>query len=338
MNETPAGRPTLETVARAAGASRATVSRVVNGSTTVRPDVAESIRRAIADLGYVPNPAARSLVTQRTDSIALILPESATRVFSDDAFFPGVIRGVGEALEKADKQLVLLLASTQSSHDRILRYVHGRTVDGVVLASMHGADTLPEELRAAGVPVVTSGRPLGEATVPFIDVEHASGVEAAMRHLVGLGRHRIATISGPQDMVAGRERLAGYLAGLEAVPGAVPLVEEGDFMRQSGMDAMERLLARDPGIDAVFAASDLMADGALRTLRRLGRRVPDDVAVIGFDDVEAARFTDPPLTTVHQPIHEIGTRLAEQILRLVAGEEVEASVVLPTRLVVRESA
>ncbi|NGN93413.1 LacI family transcriptional regulator [Nocardioides sp. KC13] len=337
MNETPAGRPTLETVARAAGASRATVSRVVNGSTTVRPDVAESIRRAIAELGYVPNPAARSLVTQRTDSIALILPESATRVFSDDAFFPGVIRGVGEALEKADKQLVLLLASTKSSHDRILRYVHGRTVDGVVLASMHGADTLPEELRAAGVPVVTSGRPLGEATVPYIDVEHASGVEAAMRHLVGLGRRRIATIAGPQDMVAGRERLAGYLNGLEAL-GAAPLVEEGDFMRQSGMDAMERLLARDPDIDGVFAASDLMADGALRTLRRLGRRVPDDVAVIGFDDVDAARFTDPPLTTVHQPIHEIGTRLAEQILRLVEGEEVEASVVLPTRLVIRESA
>ncbi|WP_328529988.1 LacI family transcriptional regulator [Nocardioides sp. NBC_00368] len=336
MNETPAGRPTLETVARAAGASRATVSRVVNGSTTVRPDIAESIRRAIADLGYVPNPAARSLVTQRTDSIALILPESATRVFSDDAFFPGVIRGVGEALEKADKQLVLLLASTRSSHDRILRYVHGRTVDGVVLASMHGADTLPEELRAAGVPVVTSGRPLGEATVPYIDVEHASGVKAAMRHLIGLGCSRIATIAGPQDMVAGRERLAGYLAGLEA--GAVPLVEEGDFMRQSGMDAMERLLERDPDIDGVFAASDLMADGALRTLRRLGRRVPDDVAVIGFDDVDAARFTDPPLTTVHQPIHEIGTRLAEQILRLVAGEEVEASVVLPTRLVIRESA
>ncbi|MFE6511313.1 LacI family DNA-binding transcriptional regulator [Nocardioides sp. NPDC057767] len=336
MNETPAGRPTLETVARAAGASRATVSRVVNGSTTVRPDIAESIRRAIADLGYVPNPAARSLVTQRTDSIALILPESATRVFSDDAFFPGVIRGVGEALEKADKQLVLLLASTRSSHDRILRYVHGRTVDGVVLASMHGADTLPEELRAAGVPVVTSGRPLGEATVPYIDVEHASGVKAAMRHLIGLGRTRIATIAGPQDMVAGRERLAGYLAGLQT--GAVPLVEEGDFMRQSGMEAMERLLERDPGIDGVFAASDLMADGAMRTLRRLGRRVPDDVAVIGFDDVDAARFTDPPLTTVHQPIHEIGTRLAEQILRLVAGEEVEASVVLPTRLVIRESA
>ncbi|MFE6649568.1 LacI family DNA-binding transcriptional regulator [Nocardioides sp. NPDC057772] len=337
MKETPAGRPTLETVARAAGASRATVSRVVNGSTTVRPDIAESIRRAIADLGYVPNPAARSLVTQRTDSIALILPESATRVFSDDAFFPGVIRGVGEALEKADKQLGLLLASTQSSHDRILRYVHGRTVDGVVLASMHGADTLPEELRAAGVPVVTSGRPLGEATVPYIDVEHASGVEAAMRHLVGLGRRRIATIAGPQDMVAGRERLTGYLNVLEAL-GAAPLVEEGDFMRQSGMDAMERLLERAPDIDGVFAASDLMADGALRTLRRLGRRVPDDVAVIGFDDVDAARFTDPPLTTVHQPIHEIGTRLAEQILRLVEGEDVEASVVLPTRLVIRESA
>ncbi|MCF4121916.1 LacI family transcriptional regulator [Antribacter sp. KLBMP9083] len=337
MQDTPPGRPTLETVARLAGVSRATVSRVVNGSTAVKPGVREAVARAVRELGYVPNPAARSLVTQRTDVVAFVLPEPATRVFSDDAFFPGVLRGVGEELEAADKQLLLLLASAPSSHERILRYVHGRTVDGVVLASLHGADPLPASLEALGVPVVASGRPLGPATFPYIDVDHAGGVEAAVRYLLQRGRARIATIAGPQDMVAGIDRLAGYRAALAGTD-QEPLVAVGDFTRESGMVAMRRLLQEEPGLDAVFVASDLMADGALRALRQAGRRVPDDVAVIGFDDVEIARFTEPTLTTVRQPIAEIGRRLARQVLRRAAGEDIEPALVLPTELVLRESA
>jgi DNA-binding LacI/PurR family transcriptional regulator len=170
-----------------------------------------------------------------------------------------------------------------------------------------------------------------------VDVDHVGGVATAVRHLLAIGRTRIATIAGPQDMVAGIDRLAGYRSELRG-SGRRSIVALGDFTRESGAAAMRELLEDDPALDAVFIASDLMAHGALRTLREAGRRVPEDVAVIGFDDVEMARYTDPPLTTVRQPILEIGRQMARQLLRLAAGEAIEHAVVLPTELVVRESA
>lgn len=334
---TTAQRPTLEAVARRAGVSRATVSRVVNGSTTVAEPIREAVHRAVAELGYVPNLAARSLVTQRTDSVALVMPEAATRVFSDDQVFPGIIRGAALELEAADKQLVLMLAGSRAGHERVERYTTGRHVDGVLFASLHGADPLPGRLTRLGIPVVCSGRPLGDASVPYVDVDHVGGVTRAVQHLIDGGRRRIATIAGPQDMVGGIERLAGYQAAVTSA-GLPEWVAYGDFTRESGVAAMRRLLAEHPDLDAVFAASDLMAHAALRTLRTAGRRVPDDVAVVGFDDIETAAYTEPPLTTVRQPIQEIGRRMTRQLLRLAAGEPIEPAVVLPTKLVLRDSA
>jgi DNA-binding LacI/PurR family transcriptional regulator len=310
---------------------------VVNGSDKVTPEIREAVRRAIAELGYVPNPAARSLVTQRTDLFAFVVPEPAGRVFSDDLFFPGLIKGAAEELEKADKQLVLTLATAPTSHARIERVVGAGHVDGVMIASMHGADPLPNSLHRMGIPVVANGRPLGSSPIPYVDVDHAGGVQTAVAYLLGQGRKRIATIAGPQDMVAGMDRLAGYRRALTGVKRR-SLVAVGDFTRESGAEAMRTLLDDDPRLDAVFIASDLMADGALRTLRQAGRRVPDDVAVIGFDDVEVARYTEPPLTTVRQPIAEIGRSLVRQLLRLTAGEPIEPALILPTELVLRESA
>ncbi|MEV4496727.1 LacI family DNA-binding transcriptional regulator [Micromonospora arborensis] len=334
---TTAQRPTLEAVAARAGVSRATVSRVVNGSTTVAEPIREAVTRAVAELGYVPNLAARSLVTQRTDSIALVMPEAATRVFSDDQVFPGIIRGVSQELEAADKQLVLMLAGSPAGHHRVERYTTGRHVDGVLFASLHGADPLPGTLAQLGIPVVVSGRPLGDAPVPYVDVDHVGGVTAAVRHMIDNGRRRIATIAGPQDMVAGIERLRGYRAAV-ADAGLPELIAVGDFTRESGSAAMRRLLIEHPDLDGVFAASDLMAHAALRTLREAGRRVPEDVAVVGFDDIETAAYTEPPLTTVRQPIVELGRRMTRQLLRLAAGETIEQVVMLPTELVVRASA
>ncbi|MGB2572005.1 LacI family DNA-binding transcriptional regulator [Micromonospora citrea] len=334
---TTAQRPTLEAVARRAGVSRATVSRVVNGSTTVAGPIQEAVRRAVAELGYVPNLAARSLVTQRTDSVALVMPEEATRVFSDDQVFPGIIRGAAQELEAADKQLVLMLAGSPAGHARVERYTTGRHVDGVLFASLHGADPLPGKLAQLGIPVVCSGRPLGGAEVPYVDVDHVGGVSRAVRYLITNGRRRIATIAGPQDMVAGIERLAGYRNTI-AEAGLPERVAYGDFTRESGARAMHQLLAEHPDLDAVFAASDLMAHAALRTLREAGRRVPQDVAVIGFDDIETAAYTDPPLTTVRQPIVELGRALTRQLLRMTAGEAIDEALILPTELVLRESA
>jgi DNA-binding LacI/PurR family transcriptional regulator len=334
---TARARPTLEKVALRAGVSRATVSRVVNGSTTVAADIRDTVMRAVQELGYVPNHAARSLVTQRTNSIALVLPEPSTRVFSDDQFFPGIIRGVSQELEVADKQLVLMMASSAASHDRIEQYAMAGHVDGVMVASVHGADPLPAALSRMGVPVVCNGRPLGRQSVPYVDVDSIGGAAAAVRHLVSIGRQRIATIAGPQDMVAGIDRLAGYRAELRDSTRR-SIVAVGDFTRESGEAAMRQLLDDDPRLDAVFVASDLMAHGAMRTLRKAGRQVPDDVAVVGFDDIELARYTEPPLTTVRQPIVDLGRELARQLLRLAGGEEIEQSVVLATDLVLRESA
>src|SRR6185312_1533664 len=165
-------RPTLEAVARRAGVSRATVSRVVNGSTTVAVKIRDAVNEAVQELGYVPNQAARSLVTQRTESIALILPETASRVFSDDMFFPAVIRGVSAELEAADKQLVLMMAGSAASHDRVERYAVAGHVDGVMFASVHGVDPLPGTLAKMGIPVVCSGRPMAPLAgpVPYVDV------------------------------------------------------------------------------------------------------------------------------------------------------------------------
>ncbi|MEV0406183.1 LacI family DNA-binding transcriptional regulator [Actinoallomurus sp. NPDC050550] len=329
-------RPTLESVAARAGVSRATVSRVVNGL-PVRTASEESVRRAIEELGYVPNLAARTLVTRRTDLIALVVPEPTTRVFSADRFFAGLVHGVGQELEAADKQLVLMLAGSAASRARIERSAAARHVDGVLLASLHDADPLPAALTRIGIPVVCNERPLGPVSVPYVGVDNHGGAVAAVRHLLRTGRRRIATIAGPPDMVAGIDRLAGYRAALREERRR-PIVEVGDFTTGSGAEAMRRLLADEPDLDAVFAASDLMASGALQTLRRAGRRVPDDVAVVGFDDIDLARDTEPPLTTVRQPIDGIGRRMARQVLRLVAGEEIEPVVTLPTELVVRESA
>jgi DNA-binding LacI/PurR family transcriptional regulator len=333
-------RPTLEAVARRAGVSRATVSRVVNGSTTVAVAIREAVNQAVEELGYVPNQAARSLVTQRTESIALILPETANRVFSDDMFFPAVIRGVSSELEAADKQLVLMMAGSPASHDRVERYAMAGHVDGVMFASMHGADPLPGTLARLGMPVVCSGRPMSppETPIPYVDVDHFGGVTAAVRHLLVTGHRRIATIAGPQDMVAGVDRLNGYRAAMTDA-GLPEHTAIGDFTRESGVRAMLQLVADDPRLDAVFVASDMMAHGALQALRDAGRRVPEDVAVIGFDDFEISRYSDPPLTTVRQPIVDMGRTMARQMLGLVEGKtDVPEAVVLPTELVVRGSA
>ncbi|MDN3360033.1 LacI family DNA-binding transcriptional regulator [Actinomadura sp. DC4] len=327
-------RPTLEAVAALAGVSRATVSRVVNGAANVKPDVRTAVMRAVDELGYIPNSAARSLVTRRTDSIALVVSEPPSRVFSDDPFFSAVIRAVSQELEAADRQVILMLASSPAGHARVERYVAGGHVDGVILLSMHGADPLPAALGRSRVPMISHGRPVSSLPVPYCDCDNEGGARTAVEHLIGLGRRRVATIAGPPDMTAAQDRLAGYRAALTAA-NRRPLVAPGDFTRESGANAMRNLLADDPEVDAVFAASDLMALGALGALRAAGRRVPEDVAVAGFDDIELARFSEPPLTTVRQPVAEVAACIVTMLL---AAEPPTAPVILPTELVVRASA
>jgi DNA-binding LacI/PurR family transcriptional regulator len=331
--------PTLEQVAALAGVSRATVSRVVNGSPKVSPALRAQVERAVAKLGYVPNRAARSLVTRRADSVALVVSEPHTR-FLSEPFFAGMVRGVSAALAETGIQLLLLVAHDLPDRGRLERYVAGGHVDGVLLASLHNDDPLPGVLERAGVPAVLVGRPAGTGPASYVDADNRGGARQAVDHLARQGRRRIATITGPQDMGVGQDRLDGYRDGLRAagLAGGDDLVEAGDFTEEGGAAAMGRLLER-PGrpVDAVFAASDLMAAGALWTLRVAGRRVPDDVAVVGFEDSAVARYTQPPLTTVRQPIEEMGRQATRLLLAKVAGEAAGMHLILDVELVVRAS-
>jgi DNA-binding LacI/PurR family transcriptional regulator len=342
LTPSPPGKgapPTLEQVAALAGVSRATVSRVVNGSPKVSPEVRAQVERAVAKLGYVPNRAARSLVTRRAGSVALVVSEPHARFYSEP-FFAGMVRGVSAVLAETGVQLLLLIAQDLPDRDRLERYVVGGHVDGVLLASLHGDDPLPATLDRAGVPAVLVGRPAGPFPASWVDADNRGGARAAVAHLAARGRRRIATVSGPLDMGVGLDRLDGYrdglaAAGLAADPG---LVEPGDFTEEGGAAATARLLGRPgPPVDAIFAASDLMAAGALRALRAAGRRVPEDVAVVGFEDSAVARYAQPPLTTVRQPIEEMGRQATRLLLATMAGEAAGMHLILDTVLVVRAS-
>lgn len=346
-------RPTLEGVAARAGVSRATVSRVVNGQQSVDPALREQVLRAVAELGYVPNRTARTLVTQRTDMIALVIAESEQRVFGGDPFFTDITRGVSQELALADLQLVLMLARNAEDYARIERNLVPGHVDGVLLISQHLGDTLPARLVAAGVPAVIGGRP-PEATagVPYVDNDNEGGAELATRHLIDRGCTRIGSIAGPLDMTAGFDRLTGFrrAMGRRLRPG---LVEHGDFTFAGGAAAAAALLARVPDVDALFVASDLMALGCLATLRRSGRRVPDDVAVVGFDGIDAGAEAEPALTTVRQRTVDQGRAMARMLLARSRGRTAAPGsppdddlppvtadldrLVLPVELVVRQS-
>ncbi|MFD3548650.1 LacI family DNA-binding transcriptional regulator [Streptomyces sp. NPDC058655] len=338
----PGNRPTLEAVAALAGVSRATASRVVNGGDGVRAPLAGRVRDAIRDLGYVPNHAARTLVTRRTGAVAVIIAEPEIRIFSDP-YFSRQIRGISKELTAHDTQLALLLVEDRGDYDRIERYLAGGHVDGALAFSLHTDDPLPAITRRIAVPTVYGGRPGWPGDVPYVDADNRGGAREAVRYLLARGRKRIAHIAGPLDQTSAADRLSGYR---DVLPQADPaLVAEGDFTAAGGALAMERLLDGAAGIDAVFAGNDLMATGALRVLRERGLAVPRDVALIGFDDTEpVAEATDPPLTTVRQDIEGMGRLMARLLLGILnangggGGRAVPGPVVTPTSLIRRASA
>ncbi|MBB6554286.1 GH1 family beta-glucosidase [Nonomuraea rubra] len=334
LAETRPRRPTLETVAARAGVSRATVSRVVNGESSVSAEVRAAVMRAVKELGYVPNLAARSLVTRRTNAIALVL--SVPRQ-GGDALTAAVVQYVTSLLEGAGKQITLMLADTAESHRRIAAHVEARLADGVVLLPPDRGDTLAERLSRTEVPLVLLGKPPIASLVPYVDVDNAGGAAAATEHLLARGRRRIGMVCGPMDLVTVQDRLAGHRAALQRAGLTPHLAPADDLTRAAGAAATLRLLTDSPSLDAVFAATDQLAIGALEAARELGRRVPEDLAVVGFDDVDAASVTTPALTTVRVPVAEQALALARLLLSRLEGRHT-TSVVLPTRLVVRESA
>jgi DNA-binding LacI/PurR family transcriptional regulator len=335
------GRPTLEDVAARAGVSRATVSRVMNDSPRVSPEARELVHNAVQQLGYIPNRAARTLVTRRTDAIALVLSEPENKFF-DDPFFASTVRIVSQHLAAVDTQMVLLLVHRPDDHTRIARYLSGGHVDGALVLAPHRGDPLPEAVRDLPLPIVFGGRPwIAEKGLHLVDHDNIGGGRMATEHLLGLGRRVVVTVAGPQDEYAGIERLYGWqqATGLDDETAALRS-EPGGFTDRGGEKAMTELLHRVPELDAVFVANDLMAVGALRALRRAGRQVPDDVAIVGYDDQPAiAPHTEPPLTTVRQDPSLRTEHMVSLLRRLIVGDHVAPGrQVLAVELVSRESA
>lgn len=382
MRAAPSGRPTLEAVAAHAGVSRATVSRVVNGGAGVREEVRERVLGSVEALGYVPNNAARTLVTRRTGAVAVVIAEPESRVFADP-FFAQQLRGISRELSAHDIQLLLTMLERDSDQARVGRYLSGGHVDGTLLFSLHGDDP-PEGFRAGsarepatlfGLPTVFGGRPgwPGAEDDPgllYVDTDNRDGARQAVAHLLERGRRCVGAITGPLDQTSAVDRLRGYRdalaeagVGPDGRAGSRPaaaegadLVAYGQFTAESGERAMAELLDRRPDLDAVFAGNDLMATGALRTLRAHGRRVPEEVAVVGYDDLEAATWSQPALTTVRQDVEGMGGTMARLLLSRLgpspvaaeAGQAAEAGprggpgrrpapVITPARLVVRDS-
>ncbi|NEC66355.1 LacI family DNA-binding transcriptional regulator [Streptomyces sp. SID9727] len=357
----PAGTPTLEDVARAAGVSRATVSRVINGVRNVDPVIQEAVRSAVASTGYAPNRAARSLVTRRTDAIALVVsgagvepeaeegapPDGADggegasftgQVFADP-FFGRVVTGVVNYLRPRGMHPVLMFAETSRAREDVVAFLRQGSADGALVVSTHAEDPLPGMLTDAGLPAVLYARPARAARISYVDVAHQDGARLAAEHLLARGCRRIATITGPLDVPAVQERLAGFRDAMTHHGHPYIAIAEGRFTQESGETAMERLLSEHPDLDGVFAANDLMATGACHVLRERGKRIPEDVAVIGFDDSSAALACRPPLTTVRQPVEAMAAEMARLLIeRLGRPEGAATSVVFEPSLVVRDSA
>ena len=329
------GAVTIEEVAAAAGVSRSTVSRVVNGSTAVSPTALEAVTRAIADLNYVPNRAARSLASRQTHAIALVVPEDTTRFFGDP-FFAAIVSGINARVSRSDYVLNLFIASDDPG-DKTTKYVRSGSVDGAIIVSHHTSDLFIDRI-AAAVPVVYGGRPVRERDRDYyVDVDNVRGGREATAHLIERGHRRIATITGPLTMPAGVDRLQGYRQAMAAAGLEEGAVEDGNFTADGGAAAMTRILENGGKPDALFIASDLMARGALAVLGRAGIRVPDDIAIVGFDDSPVATSVSPQLTTMRQPSFTQGEQMAEVLLELLAGRDPRHVTVLETELVIRDS-
>ncbi len=328
--------PTIRDVAFHAGVSVATVSRVINNSPhKVHRATRQRVLRIVSRLGYHPNVVAQGLRRGTSRSIALIVPDIS------NPFFPAIARGVEDVARRHG--YALLLGNTDGDAERERAYLdilRKRWVDGVLFASAGGDDRHLRALRADGVPAVLIARDAADGAIDTVVVDSFAGMRLATSHLLRLGHRRIAYIGGPHSLSVARERRRGYRQALRDfnMRPDPSLIVAGDFRVDGGRAAVRRLLARRRAFTAVVAANDLTAIGAMEALRAAGRRIPDDVAVVGFDDIPFAAFVDPPLTTVAQPTYRLGALAMERLLALMNGEAVTARrIVLAPQLVVRRS-
>jgi LacI family transcriptional regulator len=330
---------TLEDIAKLAGVSRSTVSRVVNEHPNVREDVRKRVLDVIQTKGYHPNAAARTLASQRSWTLGLILPHSVSFFFTDP-FYPHLTKGIAQACNQYDYTLALFLVGTKGDEEKIFPRVSRKgLLDGVLVQSgHHGEQWIIGHLVDAKIPLVVIGRPFRSDNVSYIDIDNVNASYNAVSYLVRSGRKRIGTITGPANSTVGIDRKAGYVKALtERIVGVdESLITEGDFTEAGGYYAMKQLLPSNP--DAVFAASDVMAIGAMRAARESGLKIPDDIAFVGFDDLPIATLSDVQLTTVRQPVSQFGSKAVELLIDMIEnGTSSPQHIILESELMIRDS-
>lgn len=333
-------RVTSQDVADLAGVSRTTVSFVLNDTPNaqISEETRQRVLEAAAKLSYYPNAAARSLASRKTGTIGLVLCQSPDRIFAD-AFLPEVIRGIGDVVQERDLRLLLQSVDDITKPDAYIGLVREKRIDGIILSGPRSDDRQLPQLREEGFPIVLLGQLKGSG-VNFVDVDNVGGAKMAVEHLIRLGHQRIAMITNaPLQYTASEDRLWGYRRALEenGLLYDEQLVRYGDFREESGYEAMSQLLALSTPPKAIFVASDLVAFGVMEAIKERGLGIPQDIAIVGFDDVRLANYVDPPLTTVRLPAYKLGARAAATLIRIIDGESVDNGVLLETELVIRES-
>jgi LacI family transcriptional regulator len=328
----------LETIAQLSGVSRSTVSRVINQSPNVRPEVRERVLQVLRETNFQPNVAARSLAAGSTHILGLVVPMRVSHMFVDP-YFPLLVQGVSAACNAKDYTLMLWLDEPDYERRMIRQILHSGLIDGAVVSTLQTHDPMIGALLDRQLPFVAIGRMDETRPVNFVDVDNVGSACQAVEHLICLGRRRIATICGPLTQFSGADRLAGYRRAMDqaGLPWEPDWVVEGDFTQESGYLAMRSLLSCQ--LDGVFAASDAMAQGAARAIQEAGLSIPDDIALVGFDDMPFSAHMHPPLTTVRQPIDRLGWMAVEILVNILKGNPTEQpnQVILPTELIVRQS-
>jgi LacI family transcriptional regulator len=329
---------TLEDIARMAGASRSTVSRVLNDDPNVKESTRQKIWEIVHSVNFQPNVAARGLAAGRIQVLGLVIPMAVTSVFADP-YFPLLIQWISSACNQRNYSMMLWLVEPVYELRVAHEILYGGLTGGVIIASNVLDDPIVMALiESQKMPFIMIGRHPADPRVSYVDVDNRVGAALAVEHLIHQGRKRIATITGPQTMIAGMDRYYGYLDGLarhQRQPDPF-LVAEADFSEEGGYQAMLKLIPYQP--DALFSASDMMSIGAMRAIKEAGMKIPEQIAMVSFDDIPAAARTNPPLTTMRQPIQRTGAMAAELLIDMIENASTEPRrVVLTTELVVRST-
>jgi len=329
---------TLEDIAKKAGVSRSTASRVVNNHPNVSDDVRHRVQQVIQETSYQPHAAARTLASQRSWTIGLILPRTVSALFTDP-YYPRLTQGIASACNQKNYTLSLFLVSTREDEEKIFpRVARKGFLDGLLVQSGQIGDHLIDGVTKSDIPLVIIGRPFHTKGISYIDVDNINATLEAVNHLVSLGYQRIGTIAGPSNSTVGIDRLKGYLRSLKDndLPVDETLMVESEFTEQDGYQAMQKLIPAKP--QAIFAASDIIALGAMRAVKEAGLKVPDDVAFVGFDDQPLPTKPDPELTTIRQPVYRLGGRAVETLIELIEnGTDAARSIIMETQFIVRQS-